>query len=262
MNSAAIARAYYAQREQNELRRWLVASGVVVAAHVFAVLAVLYWPKAIQSPSDAPPAVIVELAPIAVAPDARTPDVAPGPEMLQAQPKQQQEKKAEEKLQAPEAPEKPSEVELPPSAPEKQEQQKQDAQKAKQQQKDQQQKAAPETTAQPKLNLQKSNRQAAPAAGSTAESQAAIANWRGAVFAHIARFKRSSPGATGTATVTFLVDAGGRVISTRLAASSGNGGLDADAVAMVVRASPVPRPPADLSRGGNVSVTVPVRYLR
>lgn len=245
--------------EQNEFQRWLIASVVVVAAHLFATYALLNWPKSIELSSDAPPAVIVDLAPLAVAPDSKNLDVAPGPEMMQAQPKQQQQAKAEEKTPVPNLLEKPSEVEVPAAVPEKQEQKKQETQKAQEQKKDQPKAAAPQTTAAPKLNLQKADRQAAPTAGSTVESQAAIATWRGAVVAHLNRFKRFPSGAVpGTAVVAFSIDVAGRVTGARLVSSSGNSTADADAVAMVWRANPVPAPPP--SMGGNVSLSLPVRY--
>jgi protein TonB len=260
----AIARALDAQREQNEFQRWMIASAIICILHLMATLAVLNWPKRHQFASDAPPAILIELSPVPVAPDSQHRDVAPGPEMIESQPSQQQKQnlKPEEKAPVPDLPEKPAEVQLPAPAPEKQEQQKQEPQKAQQQKKEQPQKAAPQTTAAPKLNLKKSDRQAAPAAGSTAESQAAVATWRGAVSAHLNRFKRSLPGAVGTAVVSFSVDSGGRVMGARLVTSSGNSAADADAVAMVLRASPVPRPPANLANGGAIPVAVPVRYLR
>jgi protein TonB len=255
------AAALDAPWEQNEFQRWLTAAAVVCAVHLLATFALLNWPKRFELSSDAPPAVIVDLAPLAVAPDSKNLDVAPGPEMMQAQPKQQQQQqpKPEEKTPVPNLLEKPSEVEVPAPVPEKQEQKKQETQKAQEQKKDQPKAAAPQTTAAPKLNLQKADRQAAPTAGSTAESQAAIATWRGAVVAHLNRFKRFPSGAVpGTAVVAFSIDIGGRVTGARLVSSSGNSAADADAVAMVWRANPVPAPPP--SMGGNVSLSVPVRY--
>ena len=93
---------------------------------------------------------------------------------------------------------------------------------------------------------------------SSASSGADAANWRGAVVAHLNGFKPASSGAAGTARVAFAVDRGGRVVSASLAASSGDPQLDAAAVAMVRRASPLPAPPPDL--GGRINLTVPVRF--
>ncbi len=266
MKARAFPRAWDGRDEETEFRRWLMAAVVVFAAHLIATLAILYWPKPVKSAGDAPPAILVELAPLAVAPESEHLDVAPGPEMVEAQPKQEPEPKPEEKTPAPELPQKAeSEVVLPPPAPEKKEEEKPQPQpqKAVQQRKDLQKHYAPQTTAAPKLNLKKAAQPAATVSGTTADSVLANANWRGAVVAHLNRFKRFPGGASGgTAVVAFSIDPGGRVTSARLVRSSGSSALDADAVAMIWRASPVPAPPASVSRGAGISLSVPVRYVR
>ena len=86
-----------------------------------------------------------------------------------------------------------------------------------------------------------------------------VASWRGALQAHLARFKRSPPGGgSGTARVSFSVTAGGGVVGVRLAASSGDPALDEAALAMVQRADPVPAPPSGM--GAQVSLSVPVHF--
>ena len=94
----------------------------------------------------------------------------------------------------------------------------------------------------------------APAASN---SGASVSSWRGAVLAHLNAFRTPATGASGTAVVAFAVDAGGRVLSARLASSSGDPELDVEAVGMVRRASPVPAPPPEL--GSRVQLSVPVR---
>lgn len=94
-----------------------------------------------------------------------------------------------------------------------------------------------------------------PAAASAGE----VASWRGAVVAHLGRFKASPPGGgSGTVRVSFSVDRGGGVSGVRLSASSGDAALDGAALSMVSRASPVPPPPPGL--GGRVSLSVPVHF--
>jgi protein TonB len=61
--------------------------------------------------------------------------------------------------------------------------------------------------------------------------------------------------------VAFSIDRAGRVLSARLAGSSGHPALDEEAVSMIRRASPVPAPPAGFG-GGTVSLAVPVRFSR
>ncbi|HWL03956.1 MAG TPA: energy transducer TonB, partial [Xanthobacteraceae bacterium] len=62
-----------------------------------------------------------------------------------------------------------------------------------------------------------------------------------------------------TATVAFTIDRSGRVLSARLAGSSGDAALDAEAVSLARRVSPVPAPPANIG-GGSVLLAVPVRF--
>ena len=86
------------------------------------------------------------------------------------------------------------------------------------------------------------------------------AAWQGAVLAHLDRFKRSPGGGSGVATVAFIIDRGGHVLSARLVGSAGNSTLDAEAVSLPRRASPVPSPPAGVGSGDALSLTVPVRF--
>ena len=87
------------------------------------------------------------------------------------------------------------------------------------------------------------------------------ANYDGRVSAHLARHKQypaaaRGSGAQGVARISFSIDGDGRVTSVRLLAGSGNADIDQEAVAMVRRASPFPRPPGGQGR----NFTVPVRF--
>jgi protein TonB len=80
-------------------------------------------------------------------------------------------------------------------------------------------------------------------------------------MAHLNRFKRYPAGAssTGTASVAFTIARSGQVLSARLIGSSGNPALDAEAVSLPRRASPVPAPPPEF--GGSVlNLTVPIHF--
>ena len=68
-----------------EFRRWSLAAAIVCAAHVGLMASYLLLPAAEPEGSAASPAVIVELAPLPVAP-ASPDDLAPGPDMVEAQP--------------------------------------------------------------------------------------------------------------------------------------------------------------------------------
>jgi periplasmic protein TonB len=66
--------------------RWGMAAIVVAAVHFTAAWAALNWRKAEAAPDAPPPAVIIDLAPLAVAPPSPPQEVAPGPQMTEAQP--------------------------------------------------------------------------------------------------------------------------------------------------------------------------------
>ena len=69
---------------------------------------------------------------------------------------------------------------------------------------------------------------------------------------------RRSP-APGTASVAFTIARSGQVLSAHLIGSSGNPALDAEAVSLPRRASPVPPPPSEF--GGSVlTLTVPIHF--
>jgi len=96
-----------------------------------------------------------------------------------------------------------------------------------------------------------------PAAGSA--SPAAIGAYRGEVLRHLAGFKRypegaRARGAQGRPSIAFTLDASGRLASVSLTHSSGQPDIDAEAVAMVRRASPFPAPPSSAS--GSFTATI------
>ena len=102
---------------------------------------------------------------------------------------------------------------------------------------------------------------AAQAAGSALARGVDVAAYRDALLARIwgvLRYPEAARarGATGVATVSFALDAAGDVTAISLARSSGDGALDAEALAAVRRASPLPPPPADAPR----SYAAPIRF--
>jgi periplasmic protein TonB len=67
--------------------RWGVAGVLVVAAHVAVALLVLNWREPDAPAGQPPAAVMIDLAPLAVAPPATPEDVAPGPQQSESEPK-------------------------------------------------------------------------------------------------------------------------------------------------------------------------------
>ena len=99
------------------------------------------------------------------------------------------------------------------------------------------------------------------ASNPTQGSPRAQAQWKDRLAAHLERRKRypsaaRSRKAEGTAQVRFTVDGGGSVLSAALVRSSGDAALDAEAVALLQRASPLPKPPD----GTTHTVTAPINF--
>lgn len=66
-------------------------------------------------------------------------------------------------------------------------------------------------------------------------------------------------GETGRPAVAFSLSPSGSLAGVSLARSSGHGELDAEAVAMVRRAAPFPRPPAGAPRSFSIAVGFDLR---
>jgi protein TonB len=302
-------------RSQAALRalRWGTAGLVVAAIHFTAAWGALNWRQVEATPDAPPPAVMIDLAPLAVAPPAPPQEVAPGPQMTEAQPvptpdtptpvdetpdptpptpvatpeppkpdpappqplqpaqeskpdipppPQPQEIKVpdlpkEDNAEAtlapppPPSPKPKAHKEPPPKAHEAERKKPIDPDKPKHRQ----------TTAPPSAVAARSNTAAAPSAGSGASPSVSPATWKSELLAHLNRYKRYPSGAasTGTASVAFTIARSGQVLSARLIGSSGNPALDAEAVSLPRRASPVPAPPPDFG-GGVLTLTVPIHF--
>jgi protein TonB len=283
----------YDERIQQTLIRWLSAALCVAAAHAALIYAALTWSPP-SAPAELAAAVMIELAPLPVAPDAEPQEVAVGPQMVMSEaatPSDSADKPVEpdeaEPVTSPTPqleelkPEVATEIETPPlpEVPDaeavlthaipppreekpKEEKRKPEKTKKKVERKKPRDRAAPNapTTAAPQAaKAARANLNAAPMAG--ASSSVSPASWRSALMAHLNRHKRFPPGGSrGTATIAFTIDRSGRVLSARLARSSGDATLDQEAIALARRASPVPAPPPDIGKGGSVLLAVPIRF--
>jgi protein TonB len=103
---------------------------------------------------------------------------------------------------------------------------------------------------------------ALPTPGAEVVPAAVVKRWESALVAHIERFKRYPAEARahevrGVARVAFTIDHDGWVRESRIVQSSGSPELDAETLAMLTRAQPMPRPPAKLSA---LSFVVPVHF--
>ena len=290
------------------LLRWTASMLCVGMLHAGTVYAVVYWPRE-QAPAGEPPAaVMVELAPEAVAPDVPEQQVAVGvqqdasdeskpsedvkdpveepepeepvkePEKTEPPPEPIEEPvveevkpendnpeliendKAEAVLEAPAKPQpEPEEPKEKPEEKEPEKEEKPEPPKKKPKPKPKPQSTQQAPTAPKPTDNKRAKVNAAPSSGTA--SSASIATWRGTVIAHLNRLKRAPGGSRGVATVAFSIDRNGNVKSARLVRSSGNSALDREALALVRRASPVPRPPPNVS-GSSLLLTAPVRIGR
>ncbi|MGU3494003.1 TonB family protein [Xanthobacteraceae bacterium A53D] len=267
---------------------WLLAGVLAFAAHAGAVYVALYWHKPVFASDPPAAAIMIELAPLPVAPPSQTEDVAPGPEMVQAPepvldapdlpeeveppppppPEPDVVEKPEEKL--PELPPAPpmAEAVLPTPRPVIPDPPKPQVQPRKpeppRERRASRRPAAPTTSAAPRSEAPQANTLAAPNSGAFASSSVSPASWRSSIMGHLNRFKRYPPESRsrreeGVARVRFSIDRSGRVLSASLTGSSGHSALDSEAVEMVRRASPFPPPPANIG-GSTVTFTAPVDF--
>ena len=98
----------------------------------------------------------------------------------------------------------------------------------------------------------------APAAGQGGGRTMSPARWESRVFSHLHRHKPRNARGAGIASVQFSFNSKGDVLSVRLVASSGNPSLDEAAVSLVRRSSPIPAPPPT----GPSSIVVPIQFKR
>jgi protein TonB len=231
------------------LRRWLLSLGLVLAAHVLVLAALLARPpRAPLAPPSAPPALLLDLAPTPVAPPAAPTELAPGP------PQRERRDAARTSVSHPAPPPVPdaSTPAQPVTAT-----QTASTDTARET-------AATQASAPPSIAAPAADRYAAPQSLAGATPQARV-TWQAQLLGHLQRYKRYPRAAQrrrqeGVAQVGFTVDRGGHAGDLRLVQASGHDTLDAEALATVRRAEPLPPPPAELS-GDAVPVVMPVDFF-
>jgi protein TonB len=279
------ALALHHDPERSDIRRWTLAAAAILLVHLAIAAAAVMWLRRDPPTGTAIPAIMIDLAP-ASAPEIQPMDVAPGPEMQEAEPPppepaRTEEAKAPEKLETIEptpqqpdpvvaAPQKAEPVPEPePEKPDLKPAVKPDPAPVKPKQvvaekkrPPQKQPPAPRTTAAPKA--ERVGPDTASLATSGAAAAAAAASYRDRLAAHLQRFKQypsgsRAAGEQGVARLSFTVTRSGAVVGARLAGSSGYGSLDAETLAMIRRAQPLPPVPAEMQQA-SMSFTVPIRY--
>jgi protein TonB len=251
-----------------DLRRWAICGAIIVLAHGAIAAGTINWREEIEAAEPAA-AIVIEFAPVPVAPAAPQVDIAPGPEQVMseaspARPVEQvdEKQKTEEKLASRPVEEPPPEIKPAPNPDVALEPPRQEVTRARPQQP---RTPAPTTSAPQALSEQTAALPAAPMQGRpTPNRSTAVPTWKTEILALLERNKRY-PGAAqsrhqqGTAQVFFSLDRQGRVIDSRVVRSSGASSLDDEALALLRRAQPFPPPPAELP-GQHVDLTVPIRF--
>lgn len=224
--------------EEHALRRWVFAAAAVASIHG----GIAFWLMHVRDTSLAgspPAAIMIELAPL---------DIAPGPQMTQAEP---EDVEPPQTMTIPELPpaQKPAVVLMTPPKP-KPKPKKIVKEIPKPVVKRTREPPAPRTTAPP--------RAAEIRASNAAEAAAFRGAWTAAMSwnRHYPEAARAR-GEQGTVRLALTIGRSGHVMSAHIVGSSGSATLDQAALEMARNASGRPLPP---EMGSSASLIVPVRY--
>jgi protein TonB len=241
--------------------RWARGFLCAIAVHVALVL-MFYWPSQplpmMQLP---PPAVMMSWAEQVEAPE------SPKPLPLGVQQAESSAAQPAEQLEQPDLPKLARAEKTKISVAEKKRTELRPPQKAQpkpEEQAKEMRHAAASSAAAPKAQ-NVARQTAAPINSDSNSSVQAKLSWESLVKGHLNNIKRYPPEArsrrrTGMPQVTFRVDAQGRVSGVTLRVRSGTASLDREALAVVVRAQPLPLPPSDMLQNGAVNVTMPIDF--
>ena len=222
--------------DRTDLSRWGFSALAIATLHAALIVTLTRWHEPIIG-SEGTEAVLVDLAPIAAPPTDSRSDLAPGPEQQQ--------------LQLPDTP--------PPEA-------------AKEPEKIEPLPILPDADVQMPLERKTPDKpveQTPPVPESTSPprprpSAAAVASWHRMIALQLERHKGYPAVArtrheTGTAELAFTLDRRGKVLTSRVARSSGSAALDQETIDTVRRAQPFPAPPPGMP-GDSFVFTVPIRF--
>jgi protein TonB len=258
------------------LRRWVLAGAVMVSMHAAAgALALADWTEEDDTAEETAGSFMLELAPVAMAPPTEKVNLAIGPA--------QEETPASTSVAPMEEVKEKSDVETPnvaesPLAPtpevvveKKQEHVDKPEEKVEQEDPRPKQEAVLQATsapqeakAPPPVEAPPAEKAVAPRQGVSSKPSQSQITWEKAVALHLNKHKRYPSEARdhkeeGVAVVWFSIDRSGKVITGKLQKSCGHSMLDKEAVAVLSRASPFPRPPSDLTNL-EFNFALPIRF--
>ena len=257
-----VAKTVLPPAEEPSLWRWMIAGTTVVLIHAAIAFWLIYLRETNSSVGEPPAAVMIELAPLPVAPPSDAPpEITPGPQMKQAEPEEVVE--PQQTIAVPVLPPAPKPAVVLMTAPKPKPKPKPKLPKkvAKKVEKPEREPPAPRTSAPTHSKAASARTAAVPRLGSSGSSAASIASWRSQVYAHLVRYKPGTTGAdgSGTASLSFTINRSGSIVSSRLSGSTGSSTLDQKALEMVRRANPFPAPPSEVG-GGSFTFSVPIHF--
>lgn len=245
-----------------EWLRWAGCFVLALAAHAAAVGAALGWHAAEAPYSPPPEAVMVELAPVAAAPETTPNEAPPAPDLRDAVPEPEDPPPVE--IVPPDQvaivlplPEPPPPVDLKPPPPKP---------RPVEKPKPPQERKPPATAAAPQATPDLAPRMTAPARGATPEPQSAgLPTWKGLLQRHLERHKRYPADAQrqrheGVVHIRFTLGRDGRVLAARLERPTGVASLDQEGLDLLQRAQPLPPFPTD-QPGESLELVVPIQFF-
>jgi protein TonB len=264
--------------------RWAACFALVLGAHATAAGALIGHWRAEDDSVAGGPVILIELAPVAAAPEAPVSEAAPGPQQTSSPPEPQPEPQPEktetpdqptvtttvapmpeppvEKTEPPPMPQPPlpqvqavlPDVVMPPPRPRPPEKIKERKHPHR----------LADLNSAPTRTERRATHAMAPAPGAASNDPNALPNWKSALVARLERYKRypseaEARGEHGVAQLAFSVDRGGNVHNARIVRSSGSSALDRATLALIERAQPLPPPPPEI-HGAQIAIVVPIRY--
>ena len=256
--------------ELSEAARWLACAAIVAAVHCGAAWALLQQP-AIDVDTVAAGAIVLELAPVAIARESSPVDAPAAQDQVQAQPAPEapapaaeppREEAAVDIQPLPQLPLDAADLDALPvqttvAKPDPVVDSPAPAQPVM---------AATAATSTPEVEAERrGDVAAAPVQGRPGGAQSiALPRWKTRIETLIERQKRYPKAAQqrreeGTALVAFVIDRQGRLVSATIEKSSGSDVLDAEALEILHRAQPFDPPPAEMP-GDRPRLVVPIRF--
>ncbi len=265
--------------------RWTVGFLLIGAMHVGAAWIGLYRPAPERpAPASAPVIVMIDLQPLPAAPPSPPSEAPPGPQQTVSQPPPPPEDVSQPLWEEP-APLPSPEVEqplpqaqpspapdvvvpipVPPKPPPKPLVRSRLIEHSLPKRLPDKMPPAPGTRAPPAVEVPPAAAAAADAPGAPrAQPSKAVPAWQGLLVGRLEQFKRYPYEAQyrrqqGVAYLHFTMDRNGKVLSARIARSSGYEALDRETLALVHRAEPLPKPPPEVP-GEPIYLTVPIQFF-